>query len=197
VAPVTSLLHSIAVPAIDVWLVTLEPIDRRQRRQQARDAMRDVLAAELREPAGELDLAVAPGGKPYLAGRDLHFNLSHSGAIACVATSTAVPVGVDVERVRTFKNETGMRRRICAPAELAWLQSIPTVSESQAALIRLWVRKEAVVKASGEGIVRDLNEFSVLDGIVDDGRGGRWSCADIPIPTRGYLAAVAFPALQR
>ncbi len=194
VAPVTSLLLSIPTPPVEVRTITLEPVERGERRGQAREALRGILAAELREPADNLELAVAAGGKPYLPGGELHFNLSHSGTVACVATSTAVPVGVDVERVRSFRNESGMRRRICGAGELELLHAIPSASESQAALIRLWVRKEAVVKASGEGIVRDLNQFSVLDELVDDGRGGRWRCIDLPSPAPGYLAALAFPA---
>jgi 4'-phosphopantetheinyl transferase len=174
--------------------VKLESADKRERRDQADQAMRTLLGRQLGQRPEQLRLDTAASGKPYLVGGGLQFNLSHSGEVACVATSAAVPVGVDVERIRSFKNEHGMRRRICSQAELASLQELAAADTADAALIRLWVRKESVVKASGEGIVRDLNEFSVLDDLVDDGHGGRWRCLDLPAPQSGYLAAVAFAA---
>jgi 4'-phosphopantetheinyl transferase len=175
--------------------VKLDAVDKHQRRRQADQAMRTLLGEQLGQDPQQLRFGTAAGGKPYLVDGGLQFNLSHSGEVACVASSPAVAVGVDVERVRAFKNEDGIRRRICSPVELASLPRLAAaIGSAEAALIQLWVRKEAVVKASGEGIVRDLNEFSVLEELVDDGHGGRWRCLDLPAPQAGYLAAVAFAA---
>ena len=82
-----------------------------------------------------------------LADGALEFNLSHSGELALVAVSRDLPVGVDLEHPRTFKNHAGMARRICTADELAHLDA----AEDGDAPLRLWVR---AVKATGAGAGR-------------------------------------------
>lgn len=103
---------------------------------------------------------VGPHGKPALPGGP-HFNLSHSGERAVLAVSAGAEVGVDVERVRSVG--PGVAERIMSPAELAaWRDA----SDPDRFLIEVWVRKEAVVKATGEGITRELRSLSFADHAV-------------------------------
>ena len=128
-------------------------------------------------------------GKPRVAsidGRDLHFNVSHSGEWALIAVSDDSPVGVDIERPRVFRNPAGVARRLCSARELEHVRG----GEDQAGLLRLWVRKEAVAKADGSGLLMALGELDVLDRLV----AGEWLVDDLAAPAPGYVAAVAWRA---
>ncbi|HEU4421191.1 MAG TPA: 4'-phosphopantetheinyl transferase superfamily protein [Pilimelia sp.] len=91
-----------------------------------------------------------PHGKPTLVGADQpRLSLSHSGGLAVVALTRAVEVGVDVERI------TLAGRRIpvtaLAAAERAALDTVPGPARLRG-FIRYWTRKEAVLKATGDGL---------------------------------------------
>jgi 4'-phosphopantetheinyl transferase len=83
-----------------------------------------------------------PHGRPTLPGTGLHASVSHSGDRVAVALTTAGPVGVDVERIVDIDTE-GMSRAVLHPGE-----SAPTPDDFYV----YWTRKEAVVKATGDGI---------------------------------------------
>lgn len=92
-----------------------------------------------------------PHGKPRLLadGVSLEASISHSGDRVAVALSTAGPVGVDVEEVTP--DPGGIPRLALAPTELKILQALPH-HEQEPGFITIWVRKEAVLKATGHGL---------------------------------------------
>ncbi|MEE1757170.1 4'-phosphopantetheinyl transferase family protein [Streptomyces sp. SP18CS02] len=92
-----------------------------------------------------------PHGKPGLAGADLEFSLSHSGDRVAVALSLAGPVGVDVERVADYPD---LPLAVLGPSERGELDRVPA-SGRAAAFTRYWARKEAVLKATGDGLMTD------------------------------------------
>jgi 4'-phosphopantetheinyl transferase len=154
--------------------------------------MRTILGAYLQAPPDLLEIDTTSAGKPYLATGQLQFNLSHSRDVALVAVARA-PVGVDLEHPREFRAPDRLARRICSKREYASLREAGGdrgVAGAQAQLLRLWVRKEAVVKGTGEGLVRPLDQVDVLDDAVADG----WLCLDLPHPAAGFQAALAFRA---
>jgi 4'-phosphopantetheinyl transferase len=128
-------------------------------------------------------------GKPQVIDADgseaVHFNLSHSGGWALIAVADG-PVGIDLERPRRFRNPTGLARRLCTPRELEQVRG----GEDQEGLLRLWVRKEAVAKVDGAGLLMALGGLDVLDPVV----GGQWLVHDLRPPAPGYVAAVAWRA---
>ena len=87
-------------------------------------------------------------GAPYLPQRpDLQVSISHCRTAVAVAVSTCGPVGIDVECRR--KVGDSLMQRVCSPAEYAGLQaSADTILD----FLRLWTRKEAVLKLRGTGI---------------------------------------------
>jgi 4'-phosphopantetheinyl transferase len=95
------------------------------------------------------------------------------------------PVGVDLERRRALREPERLAARICSRRELASVDG----GRDHAGLLRLWVRKEAVAKATGQGLSQVLNGIDVLDGPV----AGGWRVLDLSAAP-GYLGAVAFPA---
>ena len=106
------------------------------------------------------DVAVErlPAGKPVLCGRDgVCFSLSHSGRWVLCAVSDR-QVGADVQEIRPVRMSIARRFH---PAEQAWLESVPGETRD-AALFRLWARKEAWVKAVSNERVLSLAEADVL-----------------------------------
>lgn len=127
-----------------------------------------------------------------LQGFDWEFNLSHSHDRVCIAVSAYSPVGVDVERVRSQMEVDKLADLVMSVSEkTAWSQL--QKEERQIAFFRLWTRKEAVVKATGEGLFRSLPSFSVgwkpdrYKHVVRS--GGIWDVVSFDI-TSGYETAL-------
>ena len=86
-------------------------------------------------------------GKPSIAGHpDIHFNLSHCReAVVCALSDR--PIGVDVESPREYKESL-----VCYTMNEEEQAGIRTSENSGLAFIRLWTKKEAYVKMTGQGI---------------------------------------------
>jgi 4'-phosphopantetheinyl transferase len=146
-------------------------------------------------------------GKPRLAPGlpSLEFNLSHSGGLGVVAVARDRPVGVDVEQLRDVPDALSIADTHFSAAEREVLRSLPP-AEQRGAFFRCWTRKEAVVKAVGEGFGRALDSFDVdltpgslsaltrFDGSAGDVAG--WSLRELPAPA-GYEAAGAVAVAAR
>jgi 4'-phosphopantetheinyl transferase len=145
--------------------------------------------AALARRLGGREIRRSGDGKPWVAGGP-HFNLSHSGGLALIAVCEDGVVGVDLEAERRLRNPDGLARRMCSPREL---ERVNASSDLNAALLGLWVRKEAVAKAEGGGLATALSGIDVLDPLVSAG-GARWFVHDLPAPGPGYVAAVAWRA---
>lgn len=106
-------------------------------------------------------------GKPRLisldpSSTDVSFSLAHSGDRVVVAVTGGIPVGVDVEQVvaRELDQLDALSREMLSPTEQITYRALPVDARSQA-LITWWTRKEAVVKATGDGLGVPLAEISV------------------------------------
>ena len=140
-------------------------------------------------------------GKLELPSPDaLHFNTSHSGNWVLHALSTTAPVGIDVEAVEAGAGDAEMLASVLAPAERAWLLSLAQPLRADA-FTALWVRKEAYVKALGEGLSRPLRAICALP--ADDGAPQRLWEHDREMPRdkltlhpvelgAGYAACLAY-----
>ncbi|MFC8505953.1 4'-phosphopantetheinyl transferase family protein [Streptomyces sp. NPDC057411] len=119
--------------------------------------LRSVLGAALeRDPAG-LVFAAGPYGKPYLTDAPVEFSISHSGELVAVALSADAPVGVDVERITA---PARLPLPVLSAQERTVFDRVPQ-SERAAAFTSYWVRKEAVLKATGEGLRVDPARLTV------------------------------------
>jgi 4'-phosphopantetheinyl transferase len=171
----------------------------------ARGASRQILGAYLGRPPSDLTWCARPNGKPYLAlpagSPDLHFNVSHSGDLALLAVTSRHPVDVDVEQVQTGQDVPAAARRFFPPAEVDGLHAAPPQRRGEL-YGRLWVRKEACVKAAGgrlgQGLALPVGTEPGTVAVRDSraaGLGGPWTVADLPVPA-GYAAAVAVEGLD-
>jgi 4'-phosphopantetheinyl transferase len=100
-------------------------------------------------------------GKPRLVDPavDLRFNVSHAGERALLALTLGQEIGVDIEEERPIET-LELARRFFASSESAALQALPT-SEQTPAFFRCWTRKEAFIKAIGDGLTFPLDSFEV------------------------------------
>lgn len=121
-----------------------------------RHAVAEVLGTEPRA----VRLAVTPLGQPFVADADVSVSVSHSGCRVCVAVSRSGLVGVDVERLRPVRHpETLLCHVLGRPA----LGSLPGWGDGpdHREVLRIWVVRESVLKAVGEGLHRPLSHLVV------------------------------------
>ena len=113
---------------------------------------------------GKLQFRYGPKGKPELAGkasqRPLHFNVSHSHGLALYAVTREHEIGVDVERIRPDLAGEKIAERFFSSREAATLRELPAHMR-QKAFYTCWTRKEAYLKAIGQGITLHLDQFEV------------------------------------
>jgi 4'-phosphopantetheinyl transferase len=171
----------------------------RQRHILAHAALHWLLAKRLKCNPHEIVFEFGPQGKPALPSTPFHFNLSHSGDLALVAISETIEVGVDVERIRPVRDPLALAERFFTPGEHAELEGMPPQMRLDC-FFRLWTQKEALLKATGQGIANGLKHFEVTSR---DGGGlarmdgttastATWTLFNW-IPRVGYVSACAVP----
>lgn len=130
------------------------------------------------------------GGLVVAGHPELKASVSHSGrCVLCAAARTEL--GVDIEPNDRPEADEHLAARVCTRDERRWLQDLAPQLQ-RAALIRLWVRKEALAKALGIGLALPMATVDVRQAIpVIDGVADRtWSLRDVEARS-GYAAAVA------
>ena len=170
-----------------------------------RGVLRALVACQLDEDPARLEFASDRFGKPRLAGiwdGVLDFNVSHSGPAAAVALSRAGAVGVDVEHVRRMDDRDLVADRTFAPRESAALRELDIAARDRA-FFTCWTRKEAFVKAVGQGLSYPLDRFVVsvdpraaspLVHVEGDAfETSRWTLRDLP-EFDGCVGAIAVRA---
>lgn len=176
----------------------------RRRFVAAHAALRRILAGYAASSARELRFTIGSHGKPSLAepasaGGRLEFNLSHSADLAVIAVALERPVGVDLERWKREMDHLELAERFFSPAERATLRSLATRHDDLVhGFFAAWSRKEAYLKARGEGVTRGLHHFDVTLApgeparlIADrlDSAAGHWRMRSFE-PEPGYSGAI-------
>ncbi|MQA26869.1 MAG: 4'-phosphopantetheinyl transferase superfamily protein [Micromonosporaceae bacterium] len=101
-----------------------------------------------------------PHGKPRLPGAGLEVSVSHSGDLVGVACHPGAAVGLDVEQLDHRFDVDGLAATVLAPQEIASLAATAP-ADRLAGFLRYWTRKEALVKATGDGLRADLRSLVV------------------------------------
>jgi 4'-phosphopantetheinyl transferase len=126
----------------------------------ARSALRLILSKYVDSAPDKLALAAAAQGKPFLDMPDgPQFNVTHARGKALIAIAH-VPVGIDLEFARSVRNLDRLVENYFAPEEEKILTSLPNDQRAQA-FLAAWTRKEACLKATGEGIAGGLHRYRV------------------------------------
>jgi 4'-phosphopantetheinyl transferase len=172
----------------------------RRRFVVARGVLRTLLRRYLQTADSQVAFEYESKGKPCLSGRGgPFFNVSHSGELALIAFSASTPLGVDVELIREMDDASSIVKRFFSPAEIARWTSLPAGIRTRA-FFDCWTRKEAYIKAVGEGLSLPLDQFEVAFGPgqtpqirLGNGREAEvWSLFDVP-STPDYAGALAIP----
>ncbi len=161
-----------------------------------RATLRLLLGDYLQMEPTAVPITYGPHGKPALAAGDLHFNVSHADGVALLAFAWRRVLGVDVERVRPLPDADRVARRFFAAAEVAAYTAVPDADKAQA-FFNCWTRKEAFIKAVGDGLSYPLRSFVVTLRPGEPARlvqaqdemATRWELQSLaPLP--GYVGAV-------
>jgi 4'-phosphopantetheinyl transferase len=162
----------------------------RRRFAAARGVLRALLGRYLGVDPSALVFAYGRHGKPSLAPpwEGLHFNVSHSSDVALVALGTDHEIGVDVEHERPVAEMDSIRQRHFSPRENAEMDRLPE-SDRGHAFFLCWTRKEAFIKAVGDGLSHALDAFDVTVVPGEPARLLRVE-GDPEAPRRFYLAGL-------
>lgn len=160
----------------------------------AHGTMRKILANYLQTEPPQLIFDSGERGKPEIRRSrnqlNLKFNLSHSGDLALLAVTSGASVGVDIETVNSAV-ATEEIAYICFSAdEVKELLTLPKQQRVEA-FFCCWTRKEAYIKAKGDGFSMRLDSFSVgvrhdrpaalISVVGDQAEPNRWSVYDVKI----------------
>lgn len=126
--------------------------------------LREVLGRDLKIGPAALRFSRAAHGKPVVHGADFHFNFSDTKDAVLVGISTERELGVDLETMHRQVDHDAVADHYFTSREVEALNGAAG-SERKRRFLELWTRKEAVLKACGIGLMDDLKELSVLDGV--------------------------------
>ena len=164
----------------------------------ARARLRQLLAARLEIQPEEVDLVYGSHGKPALTDSDLHFNVSHCDDLAVYAFSWGHEIGVDVEAVRWFVDAGDIAARFFSRRENVAYAALDPL-DKPLGFFNCWTRKEAFIKALGDGLNHPLDSFDVSLAPNEpakilrvENRPGEccgWSMETF-VPMPGFVAAV-------
>ena len=130
----------------------------------ARSRLRRLLGARLNLRPQDVELVYGMRGKPALADKTsratLHFNVAHSGDVTAFAFASCGDVGVDIETVRVMPDAEQIAARFFSRREYASYRAL-NLCDKSLAFFNCWTRKEAFVKALGDGLYHPLNSFDV------------------------------------
>lgn len=176
----------------------------RERFVVARGALRAILGLYLNRAPQCLSFRSSAHGKPALVLKDgedpIRFNVSHSRGMALYAITYGRAVGIDLEYMRSDLEVEQIAERFFSRREIATLRALPA-SLRRYAFFLCWTRKEAYIKARGEGLSLPLDQFDVslvpgetaalLDTRPDLDEALRWSLRELKPGLSGYAAALA------
>jgi len=184
--------------------------DRHRRRYQVgRGVLRELLGAYLGMPAREVVFSYGPRGKPFLGGPaavagGLSFNLSNSHELALIGLLRGPEIGVDVELLKPMPDLEQIAERFFSVSERTALRALPA-DQKREGFFNCWTRKEAYLKAVGEGLAAPLDSFDVtlipgepprmltLKG--DAERASRWTYRCFR-PASDYIGALAIEGID-
>ena len=167
----------------------------------ARGLLRNLLAAYLGIKPSQLNFSYGAQGKPFLllGGQEpINFNASHAQGRAAFAFTRGRNLGVDIEFVKDDFDDEVVANSFFSRAEVLALRTVPSESRKQA-FFNCWTRKEAYIKARGEGLSMPLDQFDVslrpreaaalLMNYREEREVSRWSMQAIAAP-EGYVGAL-------
>lgn len=167
----------------------------------SRGTLRLLCSRYLKLDAASFIMRYGTKGKPDLGPEcKLRFNLSHSGGITVYAFAWELEMGIDVEKLRDLKDIEAIVQRFFCPEEAEQVLALPD-SERPLAFHTCWTRKEAFIKATGDGLSTALDSFRVnlsrseracLEHVnFSTEEASRWTLQDLNL-TLPYVGALCY-----
>jgi 4'-phosphopantetheinyl transferase len=173
----------------------------------AHGTQRVLLSRYLKVAPAEIQFTYSAKGKPNISGTsNIRFNLSHSGDFVLLAVTLNCDVGVDLEQMRPLPDLANIADRYFSREETSELMSLPP-EQHERAFFACWTRKEAYIKAVGEGLSTPLDSFHVT--LLPDaparmihlgggtGAAEAWNIVNIDLGHPQYMAALAYHEAPR
>lgn len=195
-------------------LQSLEPcLDARDRKRAARfhfaedraryvlgrGLARKILGHYLSQSPETIEFAYTDRGRPYFPGDEaMCFSITHARDLVAVALTANARVGIDIEHMERKLNLKELAERILSAKDFCKFEALPE-SEKVAAFFRVWTRKEAYLKATGEGITDALKKISVsmrteemgmITDTRDEAAAKKWRMHSLTLP-ENYMGCVA------
>jgi len=164
-----------------------------------RGLLRKCLGRYLAQKPGTIELDYTDRGRPILS-RDetIQFSISHTHDLVAIALTARARVGIDLEYVQPNLDPLELAARIFSEEDLRKFQALPR-RDALTAFFRAWTRKEAYLKARGEGIAEGLRQVSVsfdaektssLTDARDESGARNWRLHTLPVPV-DYMGSLA------
>jgi 4'-phosphopantetheinyl transferase len=168
-----------------------------------RGVLRILLGRYLHRKPQDIRFAYTDYGKPFIdieePAATLRFNLSHSQDLALYAFTQQREIGIDIEYIRPLPSRDQIAKQFFSPNENQALRALPAAQQA-IGFFNCWTRKEAYIKAHGEGLSLPLNQFDVnlapgepaalLETRVASDHAERWTLHALR-PGANYRAALA------
>ena len=166
--------------------------------------MRSVLSLYLDTPADLLEFSLREQGKPKLIQNhdetDIRFNLTHSNNLALLAIRQSHEVGIDVEFTERKNEWYKIIKRFYTETEQKAIFSLPE-NQQASAFFKVWTRKEAHMKVTGQGLHLSPTQFTVstppepakfIEHLNGDSNNN-WHMQDIILPEtfQNYVACLS------
>ncbi|MBL8006956.1 MAG: 4'-phosphopantetheinyl transferase superfamily protein [Ignavibacteria bacterium] len=169
-----------------------------------RGSLRSILSEYTGVNPSEIVFSYTSFGKPFIKDSEIKFNLSHSCDYAVIAFSGINEIGVDIERLREMPDAMNIASRYFSEKEILEFSGLKNESINTE-FFKCWTKKEAFIKAKGEGLSYPLKNFSVSVGdsrraeIIEitgnPAEAENWSLYEIEINNE-YVSALAVKSLK-
>ena len=162
--------------------------------------LRHILGLHLDRSPSEIVFGYKAKGKPYLPDApSLKFNVSHSGGFALLAFVSDLEIGVDVEFIHRTVEYDMLAKQFFSSGEARKLTALEG-EQKKIGFFNCWTRKEAFIKATGDGLSFPLDQFEVsflpgekpalLNTFWDDTEKEKWFLHSFA-PAEEYIGAIA------
>ena len=169
--------------------------------------LRLLLGEYLKTSPADIIFSHGTKGKPAVTdtGLSIRFNMSHSGRMAVYAFTAGCEVGVDVERIRPMTDMEDIAARFFSAEEAAELKDVEEANRTQG-FFNCWTRKEAYIKAVGDGLSLPLDGFRVslkpsepaeLLSLGGDAQAAKLWTLHHFVPATDYIGAIAYRDVLR
>ena len=169
----------------------------------ARGTLREIIGQYLEIEPAEANFDYGQNGKPFIISNSelssIRFNISHSGDVVVYAFVLDTEIGIDIEKVCNIDDCMAIAKSFFSSTEIDDLQKVSRESLLEA-FYSCWTRKEAYIKAKGQGLGIPLNQFSVsvrpdlspalVSTEFAPDEAAQWTLRDLPI-IEGYIGAIA------